>query len=67
MPTKDDIGNRGESIFRVLITDPYGPGRNSLFRPYHLGEKLPTLDFFNELDRTNSYGLDGKYHERLAR
>jgi hypothetical protein len=49
MPTKDDIGNRGEAIFRVRITDPYGPGGNPLFRPYPLGEKFPTLDFLVEL------------------
>jgi hypothetical protein len=49
MPTRDDIGNRGESIFRVRITKPYGPGGGSLFRPYHLGEKCQTLDFLVEL------------------
>lgn len=49
MPTKDDIGNRGEAIFKVRITDPYGPGGNPLFRPYPLGDKFPTLDFLVEL------------------
>jgi hypothetical protein len=49
MPTKDDIGNRGESIFEVRITDPYGPSKEPLFRPYHLGEKFPTLDYLVEL------------------
>jgi Domain of unknown function (DUF4365) len=49
MPTKDDIGNRGEAIFKLRITDPYGPDQEPLFRPYHLGEKFPTLDFLVEL------------------
>lgn len=49
MPTTDDIGNRGESIFRVRITKPYGPGGDPLFRPFPLGEKFPTLDFLVEL------------------
>jgi hypothetical protein len=49
MPTKDDIGNRGEAIFKVRITDPYGPGGNPLFRAYSLGDKFPTLDFLVEL------------------
>jgi hypothetical protein len=49
MPTKDDTGNRGESSLRVRITDPIGPDGDPLFRPYHLGEKLPTLDFLVEL------------------
>src|SRR3954452_16798547 len=49
MPTRDDIGNRGEAVFRVRVTEPYGPGGNPLFRPYHLGEKFPTLDFLVEL------------------
>src|SRR5262245_23487334 len=47
--SRDDIGTRGEAIFRVRITDPYGPDRTPLFRPCHLGEKFPTLDFLVEL------------------
>jgi Domain of unknown function (DUF4365) len=47
--SRDDIGNRGEAIFRVRVTDPYGPGKTPLFRAYHLGEKFPTLDFLVEL------------------
>jgi hypothetical protein len=49
MPKKDDIGSRGEAIFKVRITDPYGFHREPLFRPFHLGEKFPTLDFLVEL------------------
>ena len=49
MPTKDDIGNRGEAIFELRMTDPHGPGGDPLFRPYHLGEKFPTLDYLVEL------------------
>ena len=47
--SSDDIGNRGEAVFRVRITDPYGPRKSPLFRAYHLGEKFPTLDFLIEL------------------
>ncbi len=47
--SSDDIGNRGEAIFRVRITDPYGPDKTPLFRAYHLVEKFPTLDFLVEL------------------
>ena len=49
MPPRNDIGDRGEHIFRVRITDPVGPNRMPLFRPVHLGEKFETLDFFVEL------------------
>jgi hypothetical protein len=49
MPAKDDIGSRGEAIFELRITDPHGPGGDPLFRPYHLGEKFPTLDYLVEL------------------
>lgn len=49
MPANEDIGNRGEAIFELRITDPHGPGGDPLFRPYHLGEKFPTLDYLVEL------------------
>lgn len=49
MPAKDDIGNRGEAIFELRITDPLGPSGDPLFRPYHLGEKFPALDYLVEL------------------
>ncbi len=48
MPTNDAIGDRGESIFQVHITN-YTPGGDPLFRPVVLGAKYPTLDFFVEL------------------
>lgn len=44
----DALGDRGEAIFRVLITEfdtPAGP----IFRPYFLGEKWPVVDFIVEL------------------
>lgn len=33
----------------MRITDPHGLNQEPLFRPYHLGEKFPTLDFLVEL------------------
>jgi hypothetical protein len=55
MRSNDDIGERGEAIFRVRITQPCGPGREPLFRPCFLGEKKATLDFLVEL-----VGLSGR-------
>jgi Domain of unknown function (DUF4365) len=49
MRSKDDIGNRGESIFCVRITQPCGPKLEPLFRAFFLGEKKTTLDFMVEL------------------
>ncbi len=49
MPTADDIGVRGESIFVTRIMKPCGPGAEPLFRPHFLGAKFATLDFLLEL------------------
>ena len=49
MRSSDDIGDRGESIFKVLISQPCGPQEKSFFRAYYLGEKKATLDFLVEL------------------
>jgi hypothetical protein len=49
MRSKDDIGDRGESIFRVRITQPCGTPPEALFRAFFLGEKKATLDFMLEL------------------
>lgn len=49
MRSKDDIGDRGESIFRVRITQPCGTPPEPLFRAIFLGEKKATLDFMVEL------------------
>jgi len=46
--TRDLIGERGESIIRVLLTRFYGR-RQPLFRPHFLGDKYPTVDFLVEL------------------
>ncbi len=48
MAEQDDIGNRGEDIFRVRITDFCG-GKRPFFRPRFLGEKAETVDFLVEL------------------
>ncbi len=49
MDKRDIIGERGESIFRVLITRKH-PTRGYLFdHPRFLGEKKRTIDFHVEL------------------
>jgi hypothetical protein len=46
---RDVIGERGESIFRVLLTRKH-PSRGYLFdHPRFLGEKKQTIDFYVEL------------------
>lgn len=45
---RDALGQRGEAIFTVLMTEfhgPYGP----IFRPQFLGDKWPCVDFVIEL------------------
>jgi hypothetical protein len=49
MPSTDDIGSRGENIFSVLLTQPYGAKEEFLFRPHFLGGKFATLDYLVEL------------------
>ncbi len=46
--TQDFIGERGESIIRVLLTRFYDQPEPR-FRPHFLGEKYPTVDFLVEL------------------
>lgn len=49
MDVREVIGERGESIFRVLITRKH-PSRGYLFdHPRFLGEKKRTIDFYVEL------------------
>lgn len=53
--SKDDIGERGQWMFSLLMTELCG--RNEpYFRPRFLGEKYPTFDFIVELvDRPEYY------------
>jgi hypothetical protein len=44
---RNSLGQRGEDIFKVLITEFVGT--KPLFRPVHLGEKYPLLDFYVEV------------------
>lgn len=44
----NELGQRGEALFYVLITKFYGRAR-PLFRPQFLGDKWPTVDFIVEL------------------
>jgi hypothetical protein len=44
----DVIGNRGESIFELAITE-YENRSSPLFRPAFVGEKWPAVDYYVEL------------------
>jgi hypothetical protein len=46
--TKDDIGDRGQHLLFLLLTDLCGRGV-PYFRPRFLGEKFPTFDFIVEV------------------
>ena len=45
---KEDIGERGEWLFRLLMTELCGRADPN-FRPRYLGEKYPTFDFIIEV------------------
>jgi len=45
---RDALGDRGEAIFRVLITE-FDAQAGPIFRPYFLGEKWPIVDFIVEV------------------
>jgi hypothetical protein len=47
------IGDRGEDIFKLAITD-YSQFDNPLFEPAFLGEKWPAIDFYVELCGVNN-------------
>ena len=54
MYSRDIIGERGESIFRILLTRKH-PTRDYLFEhPNFLGEKKRTIDFLVELIHNES-------------
>jgi hypothetical protein len=44
----NELGQRGEALFYVLITKSYGRAR-PIFRPQFLGDKWPLVDFIVEL------------------
>jgi len=44
----NELGQRGEALFYVLITRTYGRAK-PIFRPQFLGDKWPTVDFLVEL------------------
>jgi hypothetical protein len=48
------IGDRGERIFELAITD-YTQFKKPLFRPGFLGEKWPTIDYYVELLGVRGY------------
>jgi hypothetical protein len=51
----DDIGDRGQWLFCLLITQ-ICPGRNEpYFRPRFLGDKYPTVDYLVELVGREAY------------
>lgn len=45
---RNELGQRGENLFSVIITRFYGR-RQPIFRPQFLGDKWPTSDFIVEL------------------
>ncbi|MEI6122705.1 MAG: DUF4365 domain-containing protein [Bacteroidota bacterium] len=49
---KNIIGDRGEHIFSVLISEKVN--NSYLFKPSFLGEKWPTIDFYVELINTQN-------------
>jgi len=49
----NELGQRGENLFYVLITKPYGREK-PIFRPQFLGDKWPVVDFIVELIDTGS-------------
>lgn len=51
----DDIGDRGEALFKLLITEPGLNRDEPYFRPRFLGEKNRTYDFLVELVGKNEY------------
>lgn len=51
----DDVGDRGQWLFCLLLTQ-ICPGRNEpYFRPAHLGDKYPTFDYLVELVGSEAY------------
>jgi hypothetical protein len=44
----NELGQRGEALFYVLLTKFYGREK-PIFRPQFLGDKWPTVDFIIEL------------------
>jgi hypothetical protein len=51
----DDIGDRGQWLFCLLVTQ-ICPGRNEpFFRPRFLGDKFPTFDYLMELVGSEAY------------
>lgn len=46
--TTNELGQRGEALFYVLITRTFGRPK-PIFRPQFLGDKWPTVDFIVEL------------------
>lgn len=51
---REDIGERGEWLFRILMTELCGRV-DPFFRPRFLGEKYPTFDFIIEVVDEPSY------------
>ena len=51
----DDIGDRGQCLFHLLITQLCHGRNDPYFRPHFLGDKFPTVDYLVELVRFESY------------
>jgi hypothetical protein len=51
----DDIGNRGQWLFCLLMTQICGGRNEPYFRPWFLGDKYPTFDYIVELVGREAY------------
>ncbi len=51
----DDIGDRGQWIFSLLMTDLCPRRDQPWFRPRFLGDKFPTFDYLVELVGREAY------------
>lgn len=52
--TRDDVGDRGQLLLGLLLTDPCGRDV-PYFRPRFLGDKYPTFDFIVEVVDNPAY------------
>jgi len=46
---REDIGEKGQWLFSLFLTNTCGRGSDPFFRPRFLGDKYPTFDFIVEV------------------
>jgi hypothetical protein len=57
MTDKNALGDRGEAIFQLALTELVGPNKSPYFRAKQLGEKWPVTDFFCQIEGKPGYGF----------